>query len=156
MVKSWTCNESALAQIQLLVRAYQVRGHHIAKLDPLGIFDADLMGGSPPELDIASYGWTDADLDQEVTLGPGVLPLFAEEGHKKMKLREIIDACKRIYCQSLSLARRASLEAENITCAQAVRSAHNTSTCPIARNATGSDHGSSSQSRSSTRSRRSG
>lgn len=58
------------------------------------------MGTTPAELDIASYGWTDADLDQEVTLGPGILPLFQEEGTKKMKLREIIDACKRIYCGS--------------------------------------------------------
>ncbi|CAE6460790.1 unnamed protein product [Rhizoctonia solani] len=29
-------------KVQLLVRAYQVRGHHVADLDPLGVLDADL------------------------------------------------------------------------------------------------------------------
>lgn len=29
-------------KVQLLVRAYQVRGHHIAKVDPLKILNADL------------------------------------------------------------------------------------------------------------------
>ena len=32
--------------MQLLVRAYQVRGHHVADLDPLGILDPDVSFAS--------------------------------------------------------------------------------------------------------------
>ena len=49
-------------KVQLLVRAYQVRGHHIAKLDPLEILNADLDGSFPKELDPKHYGFTEKDL----------------------------------------------------------------------------------------------
>lgn len=55
------------SQVQLLVRAYQVRGHHTADLDPLGILNADLSADVPSELELAHYGWTEADLDKEVS-----------------------------------------------------------------------------------------
>lgn len=80
------------------MRAYQVRGHHVAELDPLGILDADLADVKPPELELSRYGFTERDLDADITLGPGILPHFATEGHKTMKLREIVSLCKRIYC----------------------------------------------------------
>lgn len=86
-------------KIQLLVRAYQVRGHHIASLDPLNLSHADLEARQPPELDLKHYGFDEnTDYETEFSLGPGILPLFQTEGREKMKLREIIDACKRIYC----------------------------------------------------------
>lgn len=85
-------------QVQLLVRAYQVRGHHVAELDPLGILDTDLADVRPPELELSRYGFTERDLDKDITLGPGILPHFATEGNKTMKLRDIIKTLKRIYC----------------------------------------------------------
>ncbi|KAE8218681.1 hypothetical protein CF319_g7488 [Tilletia indica] len=51
---------------QLLVRAFHVRGHRIARLDPLGILDPDLDPNTPEELTIEHYGWSDKDLDKEV------------------------------------------------------------------------------------------
>jgi len=87
-----------LPKVQLLVRAYQVRGHHVAELDPLGILDADLADVKPPELELSRYGFTERDLDKDINLGPGILPHFATEENKTMKLREIIKLCKRIYC----------------------------------------------------------
>ncbi|KAF6747954.1 oxoglutarate dehydrogenase [Ephemerocybe angulata] len=90
-------------KVQLLVRAYQVRGHHVADLDPLGILDADLADVHPPELELSRYGFTERDLDQDITLGPGILPHFATEGHKTMKLRDIIALCKRIYCGAVGI-----------------------------------------------------
>jgi 2-oxoglutarate dehydrogenase E1 component len=76
-----------------------VRGHHVAELDPLGILDADLAKTQPPELELSRYGFTERDLDKDISLGPGILPHFATEDRKTMKLREIIGLCKRIYCK---------------------------------------------------------
>ena len=41
---------STIVLPQALIRAYQIRGHNIANLDPLGINDADLDDSMPPEL----------------------------------------------------------------------------------------------------------
>ncbi|KAL1846543.1 2-oxoglutarate dehydrogenase E1 component [Paecilomyces lecythidis] len=89
-------------KVQLLVRAYQARGHHKAKIDPLGIRgDSEAFGyNDPKELHLDHYGFTEADLDKEFSLGPGILPRFATESRKKLTLREIIDACEKIYCGS--------------------------------------------------------
>ncbi|KAL1996556.1 hypothetical protein VTN49DRAFT_7421 [Thermomyces lanuginosus] len=89
-------------KVQLLVRAYQARGHHKAKIDPLGIRgEAEpLWYHKPKELELEHYGFTEKDLDQEFTLGPGILPRFATEERKKMTLREIVAALEKIYCGS--------------------------------------------------------
>ena len=86
-------------KVQLLVRAYQARGHHKAKIDPLGIrtegeqFDVH----KPKELELSHYNFTEKDMDTEFALGPGILPHFKTEQRQKMKLREIVDACERLY-----------------------------------------------------------
>ncbi|KAF8651007.1 hypothetical protein AX16_004965 [Volvariella volvacea WC 439] len=90
-------------KVQLLVRAYQVRGHHLAELDPLGILDTDLADVRPPELELSRYGFTELDLDKDITLGPGILPHFATEDNKTMKLRDIIKTLKRIYCGAVGI-----------------------------------------------------
>lgn len=90
-------------KVQLLVRAYQARGHHKAKIDPLAIrnTEADRFGYSKPkELDLSYYQFTEKDMDQEFELGPGILPRFKTEKRQKMTLREIIDACEKLYCGS--------------------------------------------------------
>nr|POE47270.1 2-oxoglutarate dehydrogenase, mitochondrial [Quercus suber] len=87
-------------KVQLLVRAYQARGHHKAKIDPLGIRNQaqDFTDGTPKELDLKEYNFSEADMDKEFTLGPGILPRFQVDGRAKMTLREIVDACERLYC----------------------------------------------------------
>src|SRR5829696_5029086 len=48
----------------MLIRAYRIRGHFHAKLDPLGLEGEK----SEDELDPKSYGFTDADLDRKIFL----------------------------------------------------------------------------------------
>jgi len=88
-------------KLQLLVRAFQVQGHTIAKIDPLKIIDSERAEKMPKELDPGYYGWSEADLDKEMQLGTGLLPNFAIAGTTKLTIREVIDACRRIYCGSI-------------------------------------------------------
>lgn len=92
-------------KVQLLVRAYQARGHLNAKIDPLGIRQEGKGFGNikPKELSLDYYQFTEKDLDTEYTLGPGILPRFKKEGREKMSLREIVDACEKIYCSSFGV-----------------------------------------------------
>ncbi|KAF2841980.1 2-oxoglutarate dehydrogenase-like protein E1 component [Patellaria atrata CBS 101060] len=89
-------------KVQLLVRAYQARGHHKAKIDPLGIrTEAEQFGYSRPrELELSHYNFSEKDLEEEFSLGPGILPRFKTETREKMKLKDIIAACEKIYCGS--------------------------------------------------------
>jgi 2-oxoglutarate dehydrogenase E1 component len=92
-------------KVQLLVRAYQARGHHKAKTDPLEIRgEAEAFGYyRPKELELSHYQFSEKDMDSEYNLGPGILPRFKTEGRDKMTLREIVDACERIYCGSFGV-----------------------------------------------------
>lgn len=86
-------------KVQLLVRAYQVRGHQKARIDPLGISLGASTLQIPAELTLKHYGFTEADLNKQITLGPGILPRFASQ-NKTMTLREIVDVCEKLYCSS--------------------------------------------------------
>jgi 2-oxoglutarate dehydrogenase E1 component len=70
-----------------LIRAYRVRGHLIASLDPLGL----TVRTSHPDLDPATYGFTEADFDR---------PIFVNNllGFATATLREILAALKATYC----------------------------------------------------------
>lgn len=84
---------------QLLVRAYQVRGHQKAKLDPLGMSGVSSPNFRPPkELTPEFYGFTDADMEKDIQLGPGILPYFAEKGITQLKLKDLIATCEKLYC----------------------------------------------------------
>src|SRR2546421_2995333 len=76
----------------MLIRAYRMRGHFHAKLDPLGIE----APRDREELDPRSYGFVEADFDRKIFLDH-VLGL--EYG----TLREIVGICDRTYCQTLGV-----------------------------------------------------
>ena len=76
----------------MMIRAYRVRGHLIADLDPLGLRKV----GSHPELEPATYGFGDADMDRRIFLD-GVLGL--DYGTP----REILDILRRTYCGTLGV-----------------------------------------------------
>lgn len=76
----------------MIIRAYRIRGHLIADLDPLGMRDTALHA----ELDTASYGFAEADLDR---------PIFIDNvlGLQVASLRQILDILKRTYCGTFAL-----------------------------------------------------
>ncbi len=76
----------------MLIRAFRVRGHLEAKLDPL-----DLMVREPhPELDYRTYGFTEADLDK---------PIYIDNvlGLETATLRQIIKICRETYCGTIGV-----------------------------------------------------
>jgi 2-oxoglutarate dehydrogenase E1 component len=92
---------SETMKVVQLVRAFQHRGHNIANLDPLGVYDADLDGSTPPELDLATYGWTDADLDKEFDIGAFMATGFMDTGRPKVPLRKLIERLQQTYAGSI-------------------------------------------------------
>ena len=76
----------------MLIRAYRMRGHFHANLDPLGIEGQK----DHEELDPRSYGFTDADLDRKIFLDHVL-------GLEYASLREIVAICQRTYCQTLGV-----------------------------------------------------
>jgi 2-oxoglutarate dehydrogenase E1 component len=76
----------------MLIRAYRIRGHFHANLDPLGL--------EPPrdqeELDPRSYGFVEADYDRKIFIDHVLGLDFAT-------LREIVAIVQRTYCQTLGV-----------------------------------------------------
>jgi len=76
----------------MMIRAYRMRGHLHADLDPLRL--------SPPgdheELHPSSYGFTDSDWDR---------PIFIDHvlGLEYATIREMLDILKRTYCSTLGV-----------------------------------------------------
>jgi 2-oxoglutarate dehydrogenase E1 component len=71
----------------MLIRAYRIRGHMLANLDPLRLQERP----SHPELDPASYGFGPADWDR---------PIFIDFvlGLEVATLRQIMDIVRKTYC----------------------------------------------------------
>ncbi|MCB5200293.1 2-oxoglutarate dehydrogenase E1 component [Loktanella sp. TSTF-M6] len=76
----------------MLIRAYRIRGHLIADLDPLGMREQT----PHPELDPESYGFTKADMDR---------PIFIDNvlGLEVATMNEIMAIVKRTYCGTFAL-----------------------------------------------------
>jgi 2-oxoglutarate dehydrogenase E1 component len=76
----------------MLIRAYRIRGHLIADLDPLSLEDKPLH----PELDPKSYGFGDVDWDR---------PIFIDHvlGLETATLSEIIDRLRKTYCGTIGV-----------------------------------------------------
>jgi 2-oxoglutarate dehydrogenase E1 component len=78
-------------RVDMLIRCYRVRGHMIARLDPL-----EQPQQQPPELDPTFYEFTESDMDRRFscdTLGHGEL----------LPLREIIQRLRNTYCRSIGV-----------------------------------------------------
>ncbi|MGC3939143.1 2-oxoglutarate dehydrogenase E1 component [Roseobacter sp. EG26] len=76
----------------MIIRAYRIRGHLVADLDPLGMREMT----PHPELDPKSYGFTEADMDR---------PIFIDKvlGLETASMREILSIVRRTYCGTFAL-----------------------------------------------------
>jgi 2-oxoglutarate dehydrogenase E1 component len=77
----------------MMVRAYRMRGHLKANLDPLGIATTP---GDASELDPATYGFSEADFDR---------PIFLDFvlGLETATIREILEILRRTYCGNVGV-----------------------------------------------------
>jgi 2-oxoglutarate dehydrogenase E1 component len=79
-------------RVDQLVRAYRVRGHLVARLDPLG-----LPRAPHPELEASFYGLTEDDMDRVVSgrtiFGAGEM----------ITLREVLRRLRDTYCRSIGV-----------------------------------------------------
>jgi len=76
----------------MMIRAYRVRGHLLAELDPLQLEERPRH----PELEPETYGFSEADLDR---------PIFIDHvlGLETATVREIIEIVRRTYCHHLGV-----------------------------------------------------
>jgi 2-oxoglutarate dehydrogenase E1 component len=77
----------------MMIRAYRMRGHLKARLDPLGIA---ITPGDASELDPAAYGFSEADMDR---------PIFLDYvlGLETSTAREILSILRRTYCGAVGV-----------------------------------------------------
>ena len=76
----------------MMIRAYRMRGHLAAKLDPLGIEDF----GDQPELNPGTYGFESADMDRRIFID-GYL------GLDYANVTEMLDILRRTYCSTIGI-----------------------------------------------------
>src|SRR5690606_15826060 len=76
----------------MLIRAYRVRGHLAANLDPLGLEERT----PHPELDPEAYGFGPEDMDR---------PIFIDNvlGLETATVRQIMDLLKRTYSANIGI-----------------------------------------------------
>jgi len=81
---------SKQSSILRLINAYRMRGHQVARIDPLGM----LAQPAVPDLDPDFHGFTDADMDREFDSSSLSAP-------KRMTLRDILTLLTETYCRTI-------------------------------------------------------
>ena len=81
------------AAVSRLIQVYSLRGHQIADLDPLGMWERP----APAVLSFDFLGLDESDLAREFSTGG-----LAGTGHTRMKLQDILALLKQIYCGKLA------------------------------------------------------
>ncbi|MFN4226491.1 MAG: 2-oxoglutarate dehydrogenase E1 subunit family protein, partial [Hyphomonas sp.] len=76
----------------MMIRAYRIRGHLAAQLDPLRLSSF----GDQPELDPATYGFGPEDRDR---------PIFIDNvlGLERATINQMLDILRRTYCSTLGI-----------------------------------------------------
>jgi 2-oxoglutarate dehydrogenase E1 component len=85
-----------------MVRSFEQKGHLVADLDPLSMFDADLSPLVPPELQPSFFGFDEAEMDKtfRIAKNSDFIGGFTD-GTTAVTLREVVDELKHIYCGNI-------------------------------------------------------
>ncbi|KPA80900.1 putative mitochondrial 2-oxoglutarate dehydrogenase E1 component [Leptomonas pyrrhocoris] len=86
-------------RLSWMIRIYERFGHHIANVDPINGYRADNHVLGSRTLAAEEFGFTEEDLEQafNVTFGATHEATFVSGG-TSMKLGEIVDQLRRLYC----------------------------------------------------------
>src|SRR6266850_1764710 len=78
-------------RVYMLIRLYRVRGHRMARVNPLGI-----QPPVPPELELEFLGFTEPEMD---------LPVHSEtfEYEGPLTLRTLLERLRKTYCSSIGV-----------------------------------------------------
>lgn len=78
-------------RIYLLIRLYRVRGHRIARVDPLG-----RIPPTPPELEPEFFGFSEVDMD---------MPVYSEtfQYNGQLTLGQLLQRLRNTYCRSIGV-----------------------------------------------------
>ena len=82
------------AAVARLIQVYYLRGHQIADIDPLGIMERH----TPGVLKLDYLGLSESDMDTEFFAHS-----LAGTGSRRMKLRDILDLLRNIYCGKIGV-----------------------------------------------------
>lgn len=81
------------ASVSRLINSYRIRGHEIAHLNPLG----EAHHAPVADLALAFHDLNEADLEHEFDTGSLAV------NQTRMKLKDILTLCKRVYCKSIGV-----------------------------------------------------
>jgi 2-oxoglutarate dehydrogenase E1 component len=81
------------AAVSRLIQVYSLRGHQVADLDPLGLWERP----APAVLSFDFLGLDESDLQREFSTGG-----LAGTGHTRMKLQDIRALLNKIFCGKLA------------------------------------------------------
>ena len=98
-----TAGSQDTLKVAALVRAYQVAGHAVADLDPLGIREADLDGTVPKELELGYHGLSEADLARDFPVGarPGFSGFLGAGSKTHVRLDHLLERLKEVYTRTI-------------------------------------------------------
>lgn len=90
-----------------MVRAYENTGHSIARLDPLGLYEADLDSSIPASLEPSRFGFKPEDMERSFfvtfggALGESFQNMVTGKSRRPMKLRDIVAKLRELHCGSI-------------------------------------------------------
>ncbi|XP_025204790.1 2-oxoglutarate dehydrogenase, mitochondrial isoform X6 [Melanaphis sacchari] len=87
--------------VQAIIRSYQIRGHHIARLDPLNLNKVDQDDRLPQEILYGCYPpFEEADMERVFKL-PSTTFIGGKEN--ALPLKEILNRLENTYCRSIGV-----------------------------------------------------
>ncbi|XP_027854128.1 2-oxoglutarate dehydrogenase complex component E1 isoform X3 [Aphis gossypii] len=87
--------------VQAIIRSYQIRGHHIARLDPLNLSKVDQDDRLPQEILYGCYPpFEEADMERVFKL-PSTTFIGGKEN--ALPLKEILNRLENTYCRSIGV-----------------------------------------------------